>query len=59
VITMSLGGPDDDTSLHDAIKHAVQQDILVVCASGNSGDNNLQTDEVMYPGYYIRTATRG
>lgn len=52
VITMSLGGLRDDKKLHEAIQKAVRNNILVVCASGNSGDNNLNSDEIMYPGYY-------
>ncbi|MDM5280063.1 S8 family peptidase [Paenibacillus silvae] len=52
IITMSLGGSNDSVELHEAIKRAIQANILVVCAAGNSGDNDLETDEFMYPGYY-------
>jgi major intracellular serine protease len=52
IITMSLGGPDDAPRLHDAIKKAVQQQVLVVCAAGNEGDNNPDTPELAYPGSY-------
>lgn len=37
VINMSLGGPDDNPALHQAIKEAVENDILIVCAAGNEG----------------------
>ncbi len=52
VISMSLGGQKDYTSLHRAIKNAVKEDILVVCAAGNAGDGNARTPEKLYPGYY-------
>lgn len=51
IISMSLGGPADDTE-HNLIQKAVQKNILVVCASGNSGDNSAGTDELAYPGAY-------
>lgn len=52
VISMSLGGPNDEPGLHDAIKKAVDENILVVCAAGNSGDGKGDTPEIEYPGYY-------
>lgn len=52
VISMSLGGQKDYASLHRAIKNAVKEDILVVCAAGNAGDGNARTPEKLYPGYY-------
>ncbi|MEB9613444.1 S8 family peptidase [Bacillus cereus] len=52
VISMSLGGPKDVPELHQAVKNAVNNDILVVCAAGNRGDDNSNTDEFDYPGSY-------
>ncbi|RST76261.1 serine protease [Siminovitchia acidinfaciens] len=52
IISMSLGGPDDNSKLHEAIKQAVCNNILVVCASGNDGDGSDLTDEFAYPGRY-------
>lgn len=52
VISMSLGGPDNNRSLHTAIKSAVQNNIIVVCAAGNEGDGNARTTEYSYPGAY-------
>lgn len=52
VISMSLGGPQDIPELHDAVKNAVNKDILVVCAAGNGGDNRHDTDERSFPGSY-------
>lgn len=51
VISMSLGGPEEEEE-HQLIKKAVQQNILVVCAAGNSGDGRDNTDELDYPGAY-------
>ncbi|HZH59253.1 MAG TPA: S8 family peptidase [Metabacillus sp.] len=52
VISMSLGGREDSPELHKAIQEAIRQDILVVCAAGNEGDGNDETDEFAYPGAY-------
>ncbi|MDR7071767.1 S8 family peptidase [Fictibacillus barbaricus] len=52
VISMSLGGPEDVPELHESIQRAVLEDVLVVCAAGNEGDNKENTDEFAYPGAY-------
>lgn len=52
IISMSLGGPTDLPGLHDLIIKAINQNILVVCAAGNRGDNNYATQELDYPGSY-------
>lgn len=52
VISMSLGGPEDEPGLHEAIKKAVNSGIAVVVAAGNDGDNNEDTFEHSYPGDY-------
>ncbi|HET7629349.1 MAG TPA: S8 family peptidase [Bacillales bacterium] len=51
-ISMSLGGPRDVPELHEAVEHAVKQNILVVCAAGNEGDGRHSTVERSYPGAY-------
>lgn len=51
VISMSLGGPEEEEE-HRLIQKAVQNNILVVCAAGNSGDGRDDTDEMEYPGAY-------
>ncbi|MFC7392365.1 S8 family peptidase [Scopulibacillus cellulosilyticus] len=52
VISMSLGGPQEVPELHKAIKRAVENNILVVCAAGNEGDGRDDTPELSYPGDY-------
>ncbi|MDN4493979.1 S8 family peptidase [Ureibacillus aquaedulcis] len=52
VISMSLGGPVDVPEMHKAIQNAVSQDISVVVAAGNEGDNSEDTFEYSYPGKY-------
>lgn len=59
VISMSLGGGSDIAKLHEAIKNAVNKNILVVCASGNEGDNNSNTDEYSYPAAYPEAVSVG
>ncbi|MFJ8064151.1 S8 family peptidase [Psychrobacillus sp. NPDC096426] len=52
IISMSLGGPNDMPELHEAIKMAISNNILVVCAAGNEGDGDDSTDEFAFPGCY-------
>jgi major intracellular serine protease len=52
VINMSLGSSHDDENFHAAVKRAVDDNILVVCAAGNEGDSRDTTDEVLYPAAY-------
>lgn len=59
VISMSLGGPTDNPELHEAIKNAVKNNILVVCAAGNEGDGDDSTDEFAYPGCYNEVVSVG
>lgn len=59
VINLSLGGPLSHTMLYDEIKKAVGDGISVVCAAGNSGDGDPDTDEISYPAYYPETIAVG
>ena len=59
IISMSLGGPKDIPELHEAIQKAVNHNILVVCAAGNSGDGDESTPEYDYPGAYNEVISVG
>ncbi|WP_430788003.1 S8 family peptidase [Virgibacillus flavescens] len=59
IISMSLGGPNDQAELHEAIKKAVSNNILVVCAAGNEGDGDDSTNEMAYPGSYNEVISVG
>lgn len=58
VISMSLGGPHDPAE-YEAIQKAVALNILVVCASGNSGDSDASTNEYSYPAGYLEVVSVG
>lgn len=51
VISMSLGGQDNDPSLHQAVKNAIASNIVFVCAAGNYGNSRLKNKSI-YPGSY-------
>ncbi|MGD7023114.1 S8 family peptidase [Rossellomorea vietnamensis] len=59
IISMSLGGPSDYEPLHEVIKQAVDQNISVVCAAGNEGDEDADTDELSYPACYNEVISVG
>lgn len=57
IISMSLGGSEDDPKLENAILEAAAEGILVVVASGNEGDNDESSYEFSYPGNYNECIT--
>ncbi|MFJ7726655.1 S8 family peptidase [Neobacillus sp. NPDC097160] len=59
IISMSLGGSEDVPELHEAIKKAVANGILVVCAAGNEGDGRDSTEELSYPAAYNEVISVG
>lgn len=59
IISMSLGMPNNDPKLEKAIKHAVNNNILVVCAAGNEGDGNSGDFEYSYPASYVDVISVG
>ncbi|KEZ52600.1 S8 family peptidase [Metabacillus indicus] len=59
VISMSLGGPSDHSELRKAVKKAVANQISVVCAAGNEGDQDGGTSEYSYPGSYNEVISVG
>ena len=52
IINMSLGCSQPNAEMYEAIKRAIAKDICVVCACGNNGDNNPNTNELNYPAGY-------
>ncbi|HPD38059.1 MAG TPA: S8 family peptidase [Mesotoga infera] len=54
IINMSLGGPAGTEPLHDAIKYADRNGVVMVAASGNNGDGNI-----LYPAKYPETIAVG
>jgi major intracellular serine protease len=51
VISMSLAGPDNDPKLYQAVKTAIANNIVFVCAAGNNG-NSKSRNQSLYPGGY-------
>ncbi|WP_456364977.1 peptidase S8 (plasmid) [Priestia aryabhattai] len=52
VINLSLGTRENNPHLREAIDEAINNNIFVVVAAGNSGDGLETTDEILYPGFY-------
>ncbi|MCT2536446.1 S8 family peptidase [Aquibacillus koreensis] len=52
VLSISFGSKENHPKLHQAVRKAVANDMLVVCAAGNDGDDNIHTTERLYPGHY-------
>ncbi len=48
VISMSLGSPHPDAAIHAAIKQAIEAEVIVICAAGNSGPGRADD----YPGAF-------
>lgn len=59
VISLSLGLKTNNLQLHEAIKHAINNEIVVVASSGNDGDGNNDTAEYRYPGAYSEVVVVG
>src|SRR5690606_15055115 len=49
IINLSFGGSVRWVDMRNAIRRAVDNNILVICAAGNDGDGNPSTDEWAYP----------
>lgn len=56
VINLSLGGSSDSKVVGDAVKHALDKDVVVVAAMGNDG-NNTKSYPAAYPGVVAVGAT--
>jgi len=49
VINMSLGGPSFSEAMSEAVQYAIDNDVVVVAAAGNSGH---QSNQISYPAGY-------
>jgi len=57
VISLSLGGPETSSTLQNAVAHAYQAGVTVVCAAGNEGDGaNRPSYPAAYDAYCIAVA---
>ncbi|WP_016739288.1 Ig-like domain-containing protein, partial [Brevibacillus brevis] len=56
IVSISAGGRIDSQALHDQIKRANQQGILVIAAAGNRG---MGEDTQLYPAKYAETLSVG
>ena len=54
IINMSFAGPNESSAIYEAIKNAYNQGIIMVAASGNAGNN-----EVQYPARHPETIAVG
>jgi hypothetical protein len=52
VISMSFGDEDSYGPQREAIREARENGIIVVASAGNTGDDNPNTDEVLFPASY-------
>lgn len=59
IISMSLGGKNASPELESAVKKAVEENILVVCAASNEGDGRADTSEYAYPAFYNEVISVG
>jgi len=57
VINLSLGGPGSSDTLRNAVAHAYEMGVTVVCAAGNEGDSgNRASYPAAYDAYCIAVA---
>lgn len=59
IINMSLGSGFNHYWILHGIRKAIANDIIVICAAGNSGDGNPSTDEIAYPAAYPESVAVG
>lgn len=59
IINLSLGGAESSSNIHEAIKEAHKNNIVVVAASGNGGEDGIGDSQVSYPAAYEETIAVG
>ncbi|PDY77407.1 S8 family peptidase [Bacillus cereus] len=52
VINLSLGSAKESIELRNVIKKANKKGIVLVGSSGNHGDSNSETNEMLFPNFY-------
>lgn len=52
IVNMSIGGKLENKKLKKVIQRAFKHNLILVASSGNYGDGNPLTDEILYPAYY-------
>lgn len=52
IISMSIGTTQYSQAFEEACDYAYGSDVLLIAAAGNSGDGNLTTNNVEYPGKF-------
>lgn len=55
ILTMSLGSPDPSRQIEQAIDYAIQHNVAIFCAAGNSGN----TTDIQYPAKFAETISIG
>ncbi len=55
VISMSFGSSDPSPVVRQALKFAYRKGAVLIAASGNEGDENIESDTVDYPAKYPET----
>lgn len=58
LISMSLGSPEEDPALHEAIKEAYSKNIAIFAAAGNDG-SNPKLDSINWPARYPEVISVG
>jgi major intracellular serine protease len=59
IINMSLGGPQSDLGVYQAMRAAHKAGVILVCAAGNMGDNKVFTIENAWPANYEQAISVG
>lgn len=59
IISLSLGGGEESQALHEAIKLAVDQGILVIAAAGNRGAGPDGAETELYPALFPEVVSVG
>lgn len=59
IISMSFGVSEDIPEVKSMVESVADQEIIMVGAAGNEGDNDTQTNEIQYPARYDEVISVG